>query len=387
MLLLPSNCRCSEPSVFPKDWRTNRRPISWRIQYYFYEPDKKGKLIVIKGMNIYKAHAEKKAATAALLSNEIEMLKNGYNPVAGKFIHQKESEVSADTLLFDALKFAASKFTGKSKSDYKSILLHCQKAANGLGLHTLVIGNVKRRHVRIILDAVGEAKGSKWTANNFNYYRAHLSVLFNELLQYDVLEFNPVIGIKKAKVVRVIKEVLTRQQRAELDKRLRMIGENRFRLFLRIFFHSGIRLSEIMLLKAGQVDIRKQTIRVTIKKDRQPAEVDKPVKSIAVRYWKMAIKGVPDDYYVFSRNLLAGPSPVAADTVTRRWRRVVKPLGITADLYALKHANTTEMVDVTGSAVAALLNSHKSTAMVQQVYDVKRDRRIEDAVRAAVNEY
>jgi hypothetical protein len=65
----------------------------------------------------------------------------------------------------------------------------------------------------------------------------------------------------------------------------------------------------------------------------------------------------------------------------------VKPLGITADLYALKHANTTEMVDVTGSAVAALLNSHKSTAMVQQVYDVKRDRRIEDAVRAASNEY
>jgi integrase len=343
---------------------------------------------VIKGMNIYKAHSEKKAATAALLSNEIEMLKNGYNPVAGKFIHQKESEVSADTLLFDALKFAASKFTGKSASDYKSILMHCQKAANGLGLHTLVIGNVKRRHIRAILDTVGEFKGVKWTPNNFNYYRSHLSVLFNKLLQYEAIEFNPIIGIAKAKKVQRIRPTLNRSQRHEVDQHLRKKGEMRFRLYMRLFFHSGIRSTEMLKLKGKDVDLNRQLLRVEVLKGGQGKEVLKPIKTIALRYWKLALKDCGQDQYVFSRHLKPGRLMIDAERITKRWYQLVKkPLGIDVDFYAFKHGNTTEMVDEVGIEAAALLNSHSGTGMVSRVYDTKRSFRDFAAVLAAKNEF
>jgi hypothetical protein len=50
-------------------------------------------------------------------------------------------------------------------------------------------------------------------------------------------------------------------------------------------------------------------------------------------------------------------------------------LGITADLYSLKHLNTTEVVEALDEQAAAKLNSHTSTAMVVGVYDVRNEQR------------
>lgn len=76
------------------------------------------------------------------------------------------------------------------------------------------------------------------------------------------------------------------------------------------------------------------------------------------------------------------------DPVTRRWEKYVKDeLGIAADLYSLKHLNTSETVEQLGEGLAAMHNSHTSTAMVRNVYDVGRESREHEKIKSLKNEF
>jgi hypothetical protein len=84
-------------------------------------------------------------------------------------------------------------------------------------------------------------------------------------------------------------------------------------------------------------------------------------------------------FYLFSKNQVPGFTMINEEQIGRRWRERVKnkpALGnVTADFYALKHLNSTETRTLAGAAVAAAQNSHKSEAMVVNIYDVQREER------------
>jgi hypothetical protein len=56
---------------------------------------------------------------------------------------------------------------------------------------------------------------------------------------------------------------------------------------------------------------------------------------------------------------------------------VKKKFGITADFYSLKHLHTSEVVELLSDIEAAKHNSHKSTTMVNTIYDVNKSKRKE----------
>jgi hypothetical protein len=104
----------------------------------------------------------------------------------------------------------------------------------------------------------------------------------------------------------------------------------------------------------------------------------------------LAIHNCGDNEFIFSKGLVPGTKKIRSEQITRRWEtHVKKQLGITVDYYpAHKHSNTTEMMD-NGVSLndAAALNSHTSTAMVLNIYDVKQGARQHERLKEISNKY
>lgn len=388
MFALPNGCSRSEFSVTPKNWKTVKATTKtpWRIIYRFYDPafkktKKWGKQIPIKGMNEFHQLEDRQPITQGLIDDEIARLKQGYNPITKRIIPPEiiggnDSEISPTTGLNAAFDLALNKLecAPGTKTDVEYALVCIQVACRQLKLDQLPIEQIRIRHIMVVLEKVGKNKGG-WTAPNFNHYRAYLMMLFSILVPLGNMYGNPVKDIQRKKVIKKIKEVLTDQQRIEVNDHL-LKKDRRFWRFLHIFFHSGARITELMRLKKEHVDLVNQRIKFLVLKGQQYTEHWKPIKTIALELWEEVYTEAKPGQYLFSRNLVPGNKQINEDRITKRWRLLVKiPLGVTADFYSLKHLNSTETTDLLDEQAAADMNSHTSTAMVVKIYDVKREER------------
>lgn len=375
MQILPQG-RVSKISVHPKNWQTvTSIKEDWYIHYRFYS-DSEVKRVVIKGMNEYRRPEDRRLATKTLLENEKDMLFNkGYNPILKAF------EVFPDSLsksLDHALSVTQCKHN--TRLDIKSVLKYFNKAAEKL-FPNLVINDVKRKHIRQVLDSLNLSD------NNFNRYRKYLSKLFSELVELEQIEFNPVKEIAKRKTVRRIKAVISAKERLLIDQHLRKKGLTSFRLYMRIFFHSGCRSSELLSIKAKDVNIEQGYFVCTIQKGKQVREVRKTIKDISLRYWRLALRFANHEDYIFSEGLKPGKTPIRPDQITKRWTRLKKELKITQGFYSLKHSHTTEVVDISDTQTAATINGHTSTGMVVKIYDTKASKREHERIKGLTNSF
>ncbi|WP_394767526.1 hypothetical protein, partial [Ferruginibacter sp.] len=198
MISLPNNCNCSELTVNPKNWKTckvSAMARNWQIQYYFYDHAlNKRKFVRIKGMNRLKALSERREATAQLIENELYNLKDkGYNPITGKFLIEGFGSIEPTAGFIDALRkaFKLLKLEGTTMQDISSAINFFETAAKKIGIDRIEIQSVKRRHLRQVLDMVGELKKS-WSAYSFNNCRAYLLMLYKKLLEEDAIDVNRV---------------------------------------------------------------------------------------------------------------------------------------------------------------------------------------------------
>lgn len=386
MLLLPNGNKCSEIAVHPKNWKTTSNlSCNWYISYRFYSPGCKPKQVIIKTMNEYKRVDERRAIVESVIKNEMDMLSLGYNPNLKKIIRCQGEQLN----FAEALDFAFSKAVclHANKLNIRTVLKGFKKSLSDLGIDGMKIGEVRRKHIRMALDNLSNVKKS-FSDNNYNIHRKYISGLFKELVELEMIEFNPVKEIAKRKTVRRIKPVISAKERLAIDQHLRSKGLMTFRLYMRIFFHSGCRSSELLSVKAKDVNLKEGYFICTIQKGKQVREVKKTIKDISLRYWKLALKNTLYDDYIFSEGLKPGKTPINPHQITRRWdNHVKKELGITQGFYSLKHSHTTEVVDISDSQTAATINGHTSTQMVARVYDLKSYNREHERIKALTNTF
>jgi integrase len=212
-----------------------------------------------------------------------------------------------------------------------------------------------------------------FTAAKYNRYRSNLVMLFTKLRKMGAVTSNQAELIDTKKAVKTIRLTMTPYERQAVDKALKRDNPNLHRL-MHIFFHAGVRRTELMKVQGRHVDLENQRYKATILKGNQYEEVWKVIKDIALPYWKEAMANCGPDDFLFSVGLKPGPVSINPKQITRRWNVWVKKrLFINADFYSLKHSNTTEVKNQLGAKKAAELNSHKSEAMVVKIYDVERD--------------
>jgi len=359
------------PHVVPSDWRTNPKSIKkpWYIWYRIGS-----KLINIRGMNHLKDHAERVACTQNLIDNIV--------PPTSSWV-KETSDTNAITLP-RALQYAYEKVrvSEKTLQCIASTIKYVTQVIDFLGYKFMPVKEISRKHIRSILDEC--EKHRKFSARSWNAYRTYLYILFEELKEHEIINSNPVKDVSKREEEQSIRELLTDKQRKLLVEYLTETDPI-FLRFIQIFFHSGARRSELLSLRIEQVYLEKSYYQVYVKKGRKKRWVTKVIKDIAMPYWREQI-GSNISGYVFSVGLLPGTKKIRDEQVTRRWKRHVKDkLGITADLYSLKHLNTDEMSEQLSLAEAAKHNSH-SIQMARKHYAVNESIREMNRVKKLKNQ-
>jgi integrase len=425
MLQLPNGCRCSgipgdsekkiadELSVKPKNWKSAKAPVKkpWYIQYRFYDPSpdfKKehptGLLVIAKGgINNFKTAIERRSATRLLMAEILFMLqKEGYNPwkkvIAGS--ENGTKALSPNTLIIEAMEIAQKEIK-TCVGDIKSVLKYTIPAIIECRFQYLQVSEFRRRHMRIVLDHVkkskqlaatqkpkpGQQKANTWSANTFNYYRAHLQMVFEKLIEYDVIEANPLDKIKKEKYITPEREVLTTEERAFVNSYLKA-SKYTFWRFLQIFFHSGARETEMMRVQGKHVDLEKQRFKVEIRKKQTVKWVWKTIKTIALPLWKEAIEGAGPEDYIFAKGLKPGPIAIDSSQITRRWRvHIKKPFGITKDFYSLKASNLDEISEELGVTAAQKAADHETNVITLKHYLPGEPLRVHEALKKVGNKF
>ncbi len=216
LLTLPNYCSCSNPSVFPKNWK-NGGPatlkLDWRIQYYFRDSGHpRGKLIVVNGINVFKTLEERRACTQALLDNELNLLKEqGYNPITRvkkppPDLNIDTCDIEPSTPFIKALKkaFQLVRVVQHTRRDMKCIVAAVERAAQQLSLHNTPVEGIKRRHLKTILNQCG-ANSKKWSAVRYNAFGRYLMMLFKEMVAVEAIQGNPITGISKERITKKVK--------------------------------------------------------------------------------------------------------------------------------------------------------------------------------------
>ncbi|MCX6314982.1 MAG: site-specific integrase [Sphingobacteriales bacterium] len=388
MITLPNGCTCSKLSVYPKNWQAKNAKIAtdWYIIYRFYDPRyPKPKQVMVKGMNQFKKLSERQEATKKALADELDKLVKGELNPFNRASNSKTGSVDLEreSPIIDALKLANQKVTVSTSTqrDLKYLLIHLEKAVKVLGLQSYHISNVTRKTVKLLLEEISS------TPDRFNKNRSYLMMLFSELCEAEAIDANPVRDIKKKKVLKHLRTVLTNEERITVNQYLE---ENypSFHRFLHIFFHSGARITELLRVTGADMDMKNQRYKVVIRKGRNYTEVWKTIKDVAMPYWVSVMEECVKGDFVFSVGLKPGPIQIQPYQITKRWYRLVKnKIGITADFYSLKHLHTTEIVDLLDENEAAKHNEHTSTAMVVGIYDVGRDSRQHNKVKGLNNKF
>ena len=393
MISLPHNCNCSDLTVNPKNWKTCKASTLeriWYIQYYFYDTTiKQRKFVVIKGMNRFKSLEDRREATKQLIENELYQLRDkGYNPISGKFVPVADNSIEPTTTFIEALRKAYDllKLVRTTKNDINSYIKYFEIAAKKIGFEKYEIQSVKRKHLIQMLEILPSLKKS-WSAYSFNNSRAYLMMLYKKLMLMQAVESNPVKDIPKEQIITKIKHVLTPDQRTRINKYLGETDQD-YQRFIHIFFHSGCRRTELCRLKVSEVNLDKQVFTVLVKKGRKPGECLRPIKNIALRFWKEQLQGSSPDDYVFSSNFNPGKFKLQPKKISNRWKVYVKQdLKIDVDFYALKHLNLDETSDQLNAEAAAKMAGHTSTVITMKHYLVNEEQRELERLKKVNNKF
>lgn len=399
---LKNGCSYSELWVSPEDWRTTTAKSSlkkqWYVQCYYYDPlfaDKYPKGFPFrKKLNRIKTLEQRKEAVKFFLE-EIPILfeQKCFNPITKTFFIPEEEtgqieDISSNTKIINALRFVLERIDidTRTKNEIKNILDRFEYSVNQLRYQDIKISEFKRKHYRMIIENLERTDG-KFSAHKYNKYRTYISILFRELLEFEVIDSNIMKDIRKKTTEKKIREILSEDERMNVNEFLKVNYPDFWR-FTIIFFHSGGRITELLRLQIKDVDIKNQVYRTLIKKGNQSQWVERPIKDIAVHLWQRSVFGARPDDYIFSDGLIPGSKKIAYKNIQRRWKMHVKDkLGITADFYSLKHLNLDQTAELLSLEDAARLAGHTDTKMVINHYAVGEQNRQMERLKKIGNKF
>lgn len=331
--------------TIPKVVKYDDLSKSWFV-YFRYDK----KLFRFKyGIN-YINNYKKREAEANLLRDALhEKLKLGWNPNIPDIY-----SIVNDYNLIDALDFALDKkksvLAKKSISAYTGSLNFIKEAIKELGLSYISIKDIRRIHIKTILEKVKEQRNA--TNKSYNKYLTHFGAILSELIQYDIIETNPADKIKHLPVEESILHNPASIKDIEKIKTELKLKDPNFYNFVSVIFHLGIRPDEILQIQLSMIDFENGIITLIPKntKGRKKYRILPINKHLMEFFDSMYLQHLPKDFYLFGSfrmpgkgnvgpklDFIPGPTHINRDTATRRWEKIVKiGLKIYMTLYAMK---------------------------------------------------
>ena len=384
---LPNGCYVPEFKLSPKNPTDTKR--DWIIYYDFYDPEyPKPFRRQVRGKNREKNFVQRKKEVKAIIDAEIEYLQSGFNPFKKKVITPVNSDVNPSTPFIAALKIAYSKIRAVKGTliDIKAVIKGVELSAKQLGIENYPVKNVSRKYFKMIFERC-RGNNERFSAARQNRYRAYLMKLYNELIEMEAVEVNPLRDIRKEKVTKRERVMPTLEQRKIINKHLKS-NHYTFWRCIQMFFSSGSREIELMRVQKKHVNLKDQSCLYLVKKGREERWIDRPITDSVLYLWEEILsESRNDEDFIFSKFLKPGALKIREDQLLRRWRKYVKiELGINIGLYSLRYTNATELSDqldklYNPSEDVKNLTGHKTTAMLVKIYDTKNKSRKDNKIK------
>ncbi|WP_073180794.1 tyrosine-type recombinase/integrase [Cruoricaptor ignavus] len=402
---LPNGCSRTEVYISPKNYKTIRSksqmPKYWFVECRFFDPKFSEKYPNgFQYRRKFTATDPKESKLyAEVYKEEMEKALDElfYNPITKEFAADKSRKLHPGLLFFDAIKMANEKISPgyKSKNHGVQVRWMLSRIKEHLYISRLFevrISDVRTWHIKNLLDIMD------LTPSVYNRFRSYLMRLFTELVQYGCVEHNFIRDISKQQEIPKVRAVMSPEKFDAVFKYLEIRWPNLFRYAI-IFHYSGARSTELMKLKAKDVDLAKREFQITIIKGHQNSRVKKAIIPSALPYWESLMSEVKDgEEFLFSRYQKPGKIEVDARTITVKWRKYIKNckeikdangniIEVTEDFYSLKHLfldkldklqHEAKIIDINLAQGAASHTSSRTTS----IYTVgSKDRAIETLKR------
>lgn len=339
------------------------------------------------GINYIKNY-NKRLAEANALKDALHLkLKNGWNPLVPETF-----AFGSEMTLLQALDFALEKkkdtLAPKTYLGHRGSVEFVKTAIEALNLNYLPVVDTKRVHVKTILEKIKLQR--KASNNSYNKYLDHFRAVLSELIQWDILQFNPANNIKNLPVAESRANIpATPQQHKIIKEHLQSLHSD-FYNFIVTIFHTGIRPEEILKIQLFMIHMNCFQIIL-------PAEITKTNKERIVPinrhlfevYKSMNFENLPKEFYLFGSfrepgkgnvgaklDFIPGPTKMKRDTATRRWESIVKK-GLEfkeVNMYSNKHAGANAKI-LAGMDLDALreLYGHTSKLMTTKYATVVKE--------------
>jgi integrase len=330
--------KSTTPRIYPKNPTPADMSKEWRV-WFIYD----GKMISRQGsLAECKTFAQRYARAKALVDLLQERLDRGWNPVTNtypiKSLEELEKERLQSMSFVDALDYAYGKkikdWSHKSAQDYRSIIKGLKASAPDL-----LVTEMKRRDYKELLEAVTNSPGS------FNKYRSMLSGLISELVEWDIIEYNPIRDIKtKQEQKTFAHRPPTKDERVLIVNRLKQNPEY-FR-FVALVYGCGIRPKEISRIRIKHLHKQESIFRLSKEVTKTGNERDVIIPNWVMNLLaEMNLHNFTGETFLFSKNFLPGTKQLPVNKSHQEWKKLVKEgLGIDVNLYSLKKLSGDDMV-------------------------------------------
>jgi integrase len=382
----------------------------WFIYFRFTHQGKEYLRKYREGINRVKDKGQRMIQAEQLSQKYTDWLKKGWNPIIDpefKVGNIKPIQGRQDMYLKEAMAFALSKkkLAKKSILGYRSMLNFIGATAAKHGYDLLPISQYDRGVCLSLIDEC--AKEREFSNHNYNKHISTLRSMFSELVNYRILNMNPLVDFKDKDVPESdLYQDYSENEKARIATHLLNVHPQLF-IVMSVTYHTGIRPKEVLALQIADVNL--ETLIITI----SPEEGTENSKTKSVRrvpinpHLHKLLKGMnlenfPGNYFVFGSPFKNGrshpvsengkrvygsmvkgyltPSPVQVkrDTITKLWKKLIMDepptgLGIKKYLYASKHTGTDDKTDA-GLELKDIqhMYGHKSEAMTERYKKRKR---------------
>jgi integrase len=396
-------------------------PNDWFIYFEFFHGGEWHGRKIRKGINRFELKERKKEAEGLRDATELK-LKLGWNPVIDpefKARNVLKGEDLGQMNFNDAMDFALEKkrkeLAKKSFVDYRNILTIVKEYATKTGFGFMPVREMKRLHIITLLEGLSEERA--FSNHRFNMYLGCICSMFTTLETWTVCDYNPATKIPKRVVAESNKfAAFTEEEKGRISEHLAAKHHQLF-VFVQFVYQMGIRPKELLLLKVGQIDLKRRVVTLVpdLKEETTKTKFvqQKPIPNVLWSFVsQMYLQQYDPEFYVFGSPFEPGkgnrgfitamvpgqrrmikqtrrngfevservtgamrpdylkPSPFKAsrDTVTRLWQTLVKEeLNINKCLYAAKHTGADDKI-LAGIDLDALRNmyGHRSKQMSER---------------------
>lgn len=300
------------------------------------------------------------------------------------------SSLSSNLNVVDAFRIAFPHTNGSKefKAAFKLMLNRGIEGLVYLKLHHKRIKDLTKSDLKLLFDHLD------LKPHFHNKFRSNYVLLFKVLIYFEVVDINLAFFLPQKRVTHKIKRIIP-------DHILNQILDYLFKCnypfyrYVKIFYHSGARTSELFNLKAKDVDLEAREYKIVIKKGNSSSEAIKAILPDVYDLWVEVMKETSSlSDYLFSVYYLPGPVKANPNVNSNVWHLYVyKKMKLNYSFYSLKH-KFLDLIDqyqdkmLKNTNLATVHASHSNKSITETHYLVGKNKRQIEALKSfSLEEY